>query len=113
MAANELADTIGNAEQAPTLKSPPDLRLLHYNDVYHIEYARSPAKERVESLIILSGLAQRSLLAASLVFRQSSRNIDSALAMQISHPFSHCFRATHSTLAWKAPSQKAGIWSPS
>ena len=21
--------------------SPPDVRLLHYNDVYHIEYARS------------------------------------------------------------------------
>lgn len=99
MAINEPAGTIGNAEQASSPKSPPDLRLLHYNDVYHIEYVHSPTKERVESLIILSGLVQRSRLAVSLAFRPSSRNIDSALVMQTSHPSSRCSRATHSTLA--------------
>ena len=25
--------------------SPPDVRLLHYNDVYHIEYVRSEQSE--------------------------------------------------------------------
>ena len=99
MAVNESVGTIGNAEQASSSKFPPDLRLLHYNDVYHIEYAHSLAKERVESLILLSGQVQRSLLAASLAFRPSSRNIDSALVMQTSHPSSRCSRATHSTLA--------------
>src|SRR4051794_27015968 len=113
MATNEPAGTMGNAGQTSGPKPPPDLRLLHYNDVYHIEYAHSPAEEWVESLIILSGLVQRSLLAASLAFRPSLRNIDSALVIQTSHPSSRCSRATHSTLVWKVPSQKAGIWSPS
>jgi hypothetical protein len=85
MTTNEPAATIWDAGQASGPKPPPDLRLLHYNDVYHIEYAPLPAKERVESLIILSGLVQRSLLAASLAFRPLSTNIDSVLVMQTSH----------------------------
>jgi 2',3'-cyclic-nucleotide 2'-phosphodiesterase (5'-nucleotidase family) len=44
MTVNEAAGTIGNAGQISGPKPPPDLRLLHYNDVYHIEYAPSPAK---------------------------------------------------------------------
>jgi len=45
MTVNEFAGTIGNVGQTSDPKPPPDLRLLHYNDVYHIEYAPSPAKE--------------------------------------------------------------------
>ena len=85
MIANEPAGRIGDAGQTSGPKSPPDLRLLHYNDVYHIEYALLLAKEQVESLIILSGLVQQSLLAASLAFRPLSTNIDSAPVMQTSH----------------------------
>ena len=37
MVLNERVDTLGTPSQPFSQKSPPDLRLLHYNDVYHIE----------------------------------------------------------------------------
>ena len=57
----------GNAPQSPSRTVAPDLRLLHYNDVYHIEYVPVPSAHFVtQSLNLFEGLAQRSLLAALL-----------------------------------------------
>jgi hypothetical protein len=37
MAPNELVGPMGTLAQSSGRQAPPDLRLLHYNDVYHIE----------------------------------------------------------------------------
>jgi hypothetical protein len=37
MASNEPFDPMGTLVQSSGRQAPPDLRLLHFNDVYHIE----------------------------------------------------------------------------
>ena len=43
MLPNERVDRTGDASQSLGRKAQPDLRLLHYNDVYHIEYTSAVA----------------------------------------------------------------------
>lgn len=43
MATRDRDGTVGTVPQSSGWQNPPDLRLLHYNDVYHIEYLRLTA----------------------------------------------------------------------
>jgi hypothetical protein len=43
MALHDRVGTIGTVTQSSGRQAPPDLRLLHYNDVYHIECVPSAA----------------------------------------------------------------------
>jgi hypothetical protein len=110
MAATDLVGVIDTASQSSSRKHPPDLRLLHYNDVYHIEYVAPAVYWPVGSLTLLSGLAQRSQSAASLASGRLSTNIDMTLVMWTSLLFSHYSLATRLTPALKALSQRADIW---
>jgi hypothetical protein len=110
MAASDPLEPIVAAPQSSGRKALPDLRLLHYNDVYHIEYVRSSRELAGGSLSILSGQAQRSPLAASLASKLLSRNIEMTFVMPTSPPFSRYSPAMHLTPALKALSQRAGIW---
>ena len=49
-------------------QSPPDLRFLHFNDVYHVEYA-APRSSHCSIVDKGTGLAPQSLLAGLRAFR--------------------------------------------
>lgn len=83
---------------------PPDLRFLHFNDVYHIEYSEQRPCLYLDIVVLISVKDQdrQSLSGATPGFSTWSINTVTVLNTKVNQTSSHCFRATPSILVWKA-----------
>ena len=93
----------------------PDLRLLHYNDVYHVEYDIYLSRMEIDSVltVIISDPDLRSPLGELLAFRLWSTSTDPILDTKGRLPSLPSSLATPSTPVLKVRLPREGTWYPS
>lgn len=94
-------------------QGPPDLRILHYNDVYHIEFESLPKPRILTHTNNYPEQGPLSPLEGSHASKPRSMNIVQSRSTPDSPLCSPFSRAMPSIQVWKALLQREGTWFPS